>query len=417
MWVAGVAVIATSAALAVAASSPAGASSGGALVDGGLYSIGLTGTAKVVDDPNYSDDGETQLIIWRNHGGDNQKWRAIARDDGSYSLQNLYSGMCMDDPWADDDAGTGIIQWYCSDTASNHRWYLVPSGSGYALVNEASGLALTPDGRTDGSPLEQQPQGAASWTFTRLDGPSAPPSSSPPSSTSTSSTPPPPKPANTVSVANPEDQSGTVGAPTSLQVKATDSDSSQTLSYTASGLPTGLSINGASGLISGTPASAGTSTVKVTAADTTNVYGTASFSWTVNPAPAPSSSALHPVTIVVTTPSESTADETATESQIRQDFANVSTYWKTESNGVVDFELASLDWWPNHGTCGGSQDSATVTAAENAEGFKPGPQKHLFVMVVGCSHTYGVGQQPKALLTAGGYVYIEGTSSANTVGA
>ena len=88
---------------------------------------------------------------------------------------------------------------------------------------------------------------------------------------------------NTVTVANPGSQTGTVGTAASLQVSATDSASGQTLTYSATGLPAGLSIS-SSGLISGTPTTAGTSSVTVTAKDTTGATGTASFSWTVNSA-------------------------------------------------------------------------------------------------------------------------------------
>ena len=45
-----------------------------------------------------------------------------------------------------------------------------------------------------------------------------------------------------------------------------------------------MSINSSTGLISGTPTTAGTSSVTVTAKDTTGASGTASFSWTVNAA-------------------------------------------------------------------------------------------------------------------------------------
>jgi len=89
---------------------------------------------------------------------------------------------------------------------------------------------------------------------------------------------------DTVTVKNPGSQTGTVGAAANLQVSASDSVSGQTLAYGASGLPAGLSINSSSGLISGTPTTAGTSNVTVTATDPTGAGGSASFSWTVNPA-------------------------------------------------------------------------------------------------------------------------------------
>jgi hypothetical protein len=89
---------------------------------------------------------------------------------------------------------------------------------------------------------------------------------------------------NTVTVTNPGTQTSTVGTAASLQIRASDSASGQTLTYSATGLPAGLSINASSGLISGTPTTTGTSTVTVTAKDTTGAAGSASFSWTVNPA-------------------------------------------------------------------------------------------------------------------------------------
>ena len=90
--------------------------------------------------------------------------------------------------------------------------------------------------------------------------------------------------ANTVTVTNPGSQAMTVGAAASLQITATDSASGQTLTYSATGLPPGLSIS-SSGLISGTPTTAGTYSVTVTATDTTGASGSAAFTITVSPAP------------------------------------------------------------------------------------------------------------------------------------
>ncbi|SEK32003.1 putative Ig domain-containing protein [Streptacidiphilus jiangxiensis] len=84
---------------------------------------------------------------------------------------------------------------------------------------------------------------------------------------------------NTVTVTNPGNQSGTVGTAASLQVSGSDSASGQTLTYSATGLPAGLSIS-STGLISGTPSAAGTSSVTVTAKDTTGATGSTSFTWT-----------------------------------------------------------------------------------------------------------------------------------------
>jgi len=82
---------------------------------------------------------------------------------------------------------------------------------------------------------------------------------------------------NTVTVTSPGSQTSAAGTAVSVPVHASDSASGQTLTYRASGLPAGLSISSSSGVISGTPTTAGTSTVAVTAADATGATGSASF--------------------------------------------------------------------------------------------------------------------------------------------
>jgi phosphatidylinositol-3-phosphatase len=86
---------------------------------------------------------------------------------------------------------------------------------------------------------------------------------------------------NTVTVTNPGSQSTTVNTAVSLQVVAADSATGQTLTYAASGLPAGLTINTANGLISGTPSIVGSSSVTVTATDTTGASGSTTFTWAV----------------------------------------------------------------------------------------------------------------------------------------
>ncbi len=88
---------------------------------------------------------------------------------------------------------------------------------------------------------------------------------------------------NTVTVTNPGSRSTTTGSSVSLQISASDS-AGATLTYSASGLPTGLSIGSSSGLISGTASTAGTYQVTVTATDSTGASGSASFTWTVGSA-------------------------------------------------------------------------------------------------------------------------------------
>ncbi|MFF3708972.1 M4 family metallopeptidase [Streptomyces phaeochromogenes] len=88
-------------------------------------------------------------------------------------------------------------------------------------------------------------------------------------------------PTTGVTVTNPGSQSSTVGTAVSLAITASSTNSG-TLTYAASGLPTGLSISSSTGTISGTPTTAGTYSSTVTVTDSTGATGTASFTWTVS---------------------------------------------------------------------------------------------------------------------------------------
>ncbi len=82
-----------------------------------------------------------------------------------------------------------------------------------------------------------------------------------------------------VSVTNPGSQTGTVGTAKSLTLSASGGTAPYT--WTATGLPTGLSIS-TSGVISGTPSAAGTFSTTATAKDSTGATGSATFSWTIS---------------------------------------------------------------------------------------------------------------------------------------
>jgi subtilase family serine protease len=100
-----------------------------------------------------------------------------------------------------------------------------------------------------------------------------------------------------VTVTDPGAQTSAVGTAVSFQIQASDSASGQTLSYSATGLPAGLSISGSSGQITGTPTVAGSGSVTVTARDATGAQGTASFTWTVDAAVASVTGVTGPGTV------------------------------------------------------------------------------------------------------------------------
>ncbi len=86
-----------------------------------------------------------------------------------------------------------------------------------------------------------------------------------------------------VTLASPGPQASLVNqAASAVTLSGTDATGGQTLTYSAAGLPAGLSISSA-GVISGTPTTGGTTTVMVTAKDGNGAYATQSFVWTVSP--------------------------------------------------------------------------------------------------------------------------------------
>ena len=83
-------------------------------------------------------------------------------------------------------------------------------------------------------------------------------------------------------VANPGEQRGIRGRAVTLQIQATDIDG-DTLSYSAVGLPGGLTINATTGLISGELSTNGKITTTVTVRDPNGGATSVSFRWSVSP--------------------------------------------------------------------------------------------------------------------------------------
>jgi hypothetical protein len=123
--------------------------------------------------------------------------------------------------------------------------------------------------------------GSASFTWTiTSSAPGPAPSPSPSPSPSSSSSPSPQS--STVSVANPGNQSDFSGpAIPALVITASDTRLGATITWSATGLPTGMSIAPSTGTISGMPATTGAYAVTVTATDNAGFTGSASFTWTI----------------------------------------------------------------------------------------------------------------------------------------
>jgi hypothetical protein len=80
---------------------------------------------------------------------------------------------------------------------------------------------------------------------------------------------------------NPGPQGSVEGTPVVLPLHFVDSDPAQTLSYAGTTLPPGLSVNHATGTVSGTPTTPGTYSAAVTALDTSGQTSIVAFTWTI----------------------------------------------------------------------------------------------------------------------------------------
>jgi hypothetical protein len=87
-----------------------------------------------------------------------------------------------------------------------------------------------------------------------------------------------------ITLTNPGNQSGTVGVPVHLQIEATDAQDA-TLTYSATGLPFGLTMEPSTGLITGTPKAAGNATVTLTVENGRGQVDSLIFPWLVSLAP------------------------------------------------------------------------------------------------------------------------------------
>ena len=152
------------------------------------------------------------------------------------------------------------------------------------------------------------------------------------------------------SVMTPANQHGeaTVAA-TNLTVAA--SGGTSPYSFTAAGLPTGLSINSASGVISGTPTTAGTFSVTVTVTDAFGATATSgAFSWTIVAAP------------IVTVPNQVTQRSTTVSLSIAPDVSGGSgTYSTYAATGLPSGLSISATTGVISGKTASSSSKSTVT--------------------------------------------------------
>ena len=269
-----------------------------------------------------------------------ESWAFAPNGDGSYRIINASTGQAL----GVDSSTTSQRAWGTAPTVTalgaigptvGQQWFVLPDtdvAGTYRIVNRYSGLVI---GLSAVSTRLAETTPARSWTDTTGSSVGGGRTAAEQTLTLTATGTAP----ESVLAVNPSNQTSTVGTAVSLQLSASDS-AGKALTYTATGLPAGLSIS-ASGLVSGTPTTATTgSTVTVTASSGT-ASGTTSFSWAVN-AVTPNLNGTHTLAIGtqgLDDPGSSTIEGTAmTTTRLR---GGTDTNWVFTKQTDGSYEIAS----------------------------------------------------------------------------
>jgi hypothetical protein len=139
-------------------------------VSGTVYKLLNLNSGKVLDiNANGTTDG-TNVQIWTDNGGENQKWQAFANGDGTYKLINPISGKALDVSGSGTTDGTNVQIWTDNGSAAQ-KWQMIANGDGtYKLINPNSGKALdvSSAGTADGTNVQiwtDNGSGAQKWQF------------------------------------------------------------------------------------------------------------------------------------------------------------------------------------------------------------------------------------------------------------
>lgn len=213
-----------------------------------------------------------------------ESWAFAPDGDGSYRIINAWTGKAL----GVNSSATSQRAWGTTPTATplaasgptvGQQWFVLPdtdTAGTYRIVNRYSGLVI---GMSAVSTRRAETTPSRNWTDTTGStvggGRTAAEQTLTLTPTGTAT--------ESVLVANPGNQASTVGTAVSLQLSAADS-AKKALTYTATGLPAGLSISPSTGLVTGTPTTATTGTTVTVTASSGTASAKASFSWVVTPA-------------------------------------------------------------------------------------------------------------------------------------
>ncbi|QYR23822.1 RICIN domain-containing protein [Paenibacillus sp. sptzw28] len=142
------------------------------VISGETYTLMNPNSGKVLDVASGGTANGTNVQIWQDTGGDNQRFTIIDNGDGTYRLIGVQSGKALDVSGLGTANGTNVQIWSYLGGA-NQKWRIIGNADGtYKLIDSNSGKALdvTDIGTANGTNVQiwSDNGGAAQkWKFIR----------------------------------------------------------------------------------------------------------------------------------------------------------------------------------------------------------------------------------------------------------
>lgn len=121
----------------------------------GIHTLRARHSGRCLDVAGVGRDTGANVHQWDCHGGDNQKWRFMARGGGYYQIAAVHSDKCLDVAGVGMGNGDNIHQWDCHG-GDNQLWKPVGIGGGaYRIGTKHSGKCLDVVGAGNGTNVIQ----------------------------------------------------------------------------------------------------------------------------------------------------------------------------------------------------------------------------------------------------------------------
>lgn len=213
-----------------------------------VLTVGATGSAQMqINNPPFDPPGAAPIFASDHFGGGSPHW--LIKFAGGAQLVGLPLGQGDSKPWTVTGSCTNGADSYVSQLTFIQKNNCGGAVTSAAIVADSGQAAGTSDTLTS---IEY-------GGLTLVGG------------------------SDVVTVTSPGTQNSTVNvAITALQLSASSNKGDAIASWSASGLPAGLTIDTAKGIISGTPTAVGTFSVTVSAVDNGGTKGSVTFTWNVS---------------------------------------------------------------------------------------------------------------------------------------